>query len=341
MRARPGITLHHEFRKGDFEVGAAVGVVGGAQSAAWAQTRAGPREARCRSRRAGAPCRRSHPPLLPPIPERSRPFPGRSARRCGAGPPARCRARCQNDDGGSQGVLAHGHDHRATGRGVLHAVLRDVLHGLGGQGASPWKMAASSNSSTRFTSRRSMAVARGATARRARLGSAHLAPLHMHGTGVHLRDLQQRGHEPRDALDHRFQLAHGAFALAGIVGALHHGQHEGDGRERRANLVRDVGQGVGQGVALAGQLVAGTRRRDTIFDNSLASTATSPSRQFENPRYGRSATPRQSPRQVGESGDDGTTTPRGIPPAAPRPCRRPTASPRPAPPTQARPPAPP
>ena len=35
------------------------------------------------------------------------------------------------------------------------------------QGASPWKVAVSSNSSTRFTSRRSMAVAKGATARRA------------------------------------------------------------------------------------------------------------------------------------------------------------------------------
>ena len=78
------------------------------------------------------------------------------------------------------------------------------------------------------------------------LGAPHLALLHVHGAGIHLRDLQQRGHEPRDALDHRFQLAHGAFALAGIVGALHHGQHEGDGRERRANLVGHVGQRIGR-----------------------------------------------------------------------------------------------
>ena len=150
-------------------------------------------------------------------------------------------------------------------------------------GASPWKVAVSSNSSTRFTSRRSMAVARGATARRATSAprtsrcSTCMAP----ASTFAIFSSVVTSHETRSIIDSSSRTARlrsRASSARSTTGSMRVMAVSGvriwwdtSARESASALrSRDSWSRVRE-------------RRDTIFDSSLASTATSPSRQFEKP----------------------------------------------------------
>ena len=110
---------------------------------------------------------------------------------------------------------------------------------------------------------------------RAPLGSAHFHAVPRAWPRRPPSRSSQRGHEPRDALDHRLQLAHLPACALRVIGAFHHGQHERDGRAA-CNLVGHIGPGNRCGALRLRAADRGcAERRDTIFDSSLASTATS------------------------------------------------------------------